>query len=144
MVEVVQETPSPTAQGVTAEENTVDLTIAQQSSRPKEYYLDPQGGYADEEVGRQAELAAMTKQAPISQNNLPTKAYLEQSITPTVMKALSEVCKARPDNPLEFVAYYMLKHNAGRELENEGIVVQKPKEVLSDGEDGDRAESRLA
>ena len=144
MVEVVQETPDPTTLGVTADDNTVDLTIAQQSSRPKEYYLDPQGGYADEEVGKQAELAAMTKQAPISQNNLPTKAYLEQSITPTVMKALSEVCKARPDNPLEFVAYYMLKHNAGRELENEGIVVQKPKEVLSEGEDGDRAESRLA
>ena len=65
----------------------------------------------------------MTKQAPVSQNNLPTKAYLEQSITPTVMKALSEVCKARPDNPLEFVAYYILKHNPGRELENEGMVV---------------------
>ena len=144
MVEVVQETPEPTNQHITADNDAAELTIAQQSSAPKEYYVDPEGGYADEEVGRQAELAAMTKQAPISQNNLPTKAYLEQTITPTVMKALSEVCKARPDNPLEFVAYYVLKHNPARELENEGIVVQKPKEVLSDGEDGDRAESRQA
>ena len=53
-------------------------------------------------------------------NNLPTKAYLEQAITPTVMKALSECCKARPDNPIEFVAYYVLKHNPNRDLKNEG------------------------
>ena len=46
-------------------------------SPAKEYYLDPEGGYPDPEVGRQAEMAAMTKQAPVSVNNLPTKAYLE-------------------------------------------------------------------
>ena len=89
-------------------------------SPTKEYYLDPEGGYQDPEVGRQAELTAMTKQAPVSVNNLPTKAYLEKAITPTVMKALSEVCKARPDNPIEFVAYYILKHNPNRDLKNEG------------------------
>ena len=78
---------------------------------PEELYLDPEGGYPDEETGRQVEMSAMTKQAPISVNNLPTKAYLEQTIQPTVMQALSEVCRARPDNPMEFVAYYLLKHN---------------------------------
>ena len=65
----------------------------------------------------------MTKQAPVSVNNLPTKAYLEQAITPTVMKALSEVCRARPDNPIEFVAYYVLKHNPNRKLKNEGAPI---------------------
>ena len=68
-------------------------------------------------------MIAMTKQAPVSVNNLPTKAYLENTITPTVMRALSEVCKARPDNPLEFVAYYILKHNPNRELKNEGAPI---------------------
>ena len=89
----------------------------------KEYYLDPEGGYPEPDIGKQAEMAAMTKQAPVSVNNLPTKAYLEQTITPTVMKALSEVCKARPDNPIEFVAYYVLKHNPNRKLKNEGAPV---------------------
>ena len=89
-------------------------------SPQKEVYLDPEGGYPNPEVGRQTELTAMTKQAPVSVNNLPTKAYLENTISPTVMKALSEVCKARPDNPLEFVAYYILKHNPNRELKTEG------------------------
>ena len=30
-------------------------------SPQKEYYLDPEGGYANPEAGRQAEMAAMTK-----------------------------------------------------------------------------------
>ena len=53
-------------------------------------------------------------------NHLPTKAYLDATITPTVLRALTEVCAARPDNPLEFVAYYLLKHNPNRELKTEG------------------------
>ena len=112
--------------------------------QPKEYYLDPEGGYPDPEVGRQAELAAMTKQAPVSVNNLPTKAYLEQTITPTVMKALSEVCRARPDNPIEFVAYYILKHNPNRELKSEGAPVgyRHPEDKTADEDaDGQRVAS---
>ena len=89
----------------------------------KEVYLDPEGGYSDPDVGRQAELAAMTKQCPVSVNNLPTKSYLEQTITPTVLRALSEVAKARPDNPLEFMAYYILKHNPNREQKTEGAPI---------------------
>jgi len=53
----------------------------------------------------------MTAQPKINVNALPTQAYLDATIVPTVMRALHEVCQARPDNPLEFVAYYLLKHN---------------------------------
>ena len=103
----------------------------------KEHYLDPEGGYDNPEMGKQAELAAMTKQAPVSVNNLPTKAYLEATITPTVLKALSEVSKARPDNPIEFVAYYLLKHNPNRELKNEGAPIghRHPDDKPVDAED---------
>ena len=86
-------------------------------------YLDPEGGYPNPEAGRQAELAAMTRQAPLSDNNLPTKFYLEKVITPTVLKALTEVAKARPDNPLEFLAYYLLKHNPNRHMKTEGAPI---------------------
>ena len=86
-------------------------------------YLDPEGGYADQEVGRQAELAAMTNWPQMNVNHLPTKQYLDSTITPTILKALTEVSQARPDNPLEFVAYYILKHNPNRELKNEGTPI---------------------
>ena len=36
------------------------------------------------------------------------------------MKALHEVSYARPDNPLEFVAFYILKHNPNRKTPTEG------------------------
>ena len=98
-------------------------SIAQGSQLKREVYLDPEGGYLNPELGRQTELAAMTKQCPVSVNNLPTKSYLEQTIAPTVLKALSEVSKARPDNPIEFVAYYILKHNPNRELKTEGAPI---------------------
>ena len=65
----------------------------------------------------------MTRMAPVSVNNLPTKAYLEATIIPTVLRALTEVSQARPDNPLEFVAYYLLKHNPNREVKTEGAPI---------------------
>lgn len=56
----------------------------------------------------------MTTQSRINVNALPTQAYLEATIVPAVMRALHEVCHARPENPLEFIAYYILKHNPNR------------------------------
>ena len=62
-------------------------------------------------------------QPPIHINSLPTKIYLEATVVPTVMRALQEVCEARPENPLEFVAYYLLKHNPNRKDVNEGAPI---------------------
>ena len=106
--------------GVTAEEQVQQELPPERATPKQQLYLDPEGGYTQPEVGKQAELVAMTRQAPVSVNNLPTKAYLETTITPTVLRALTEVTKARPDNPLEFVAYYLLKHNPNRDLKNDG------------------------
>ena len=81
-------------------------------------YLDPEGGYANPGVGLEAEKKAMMSLPPVHVNALPTKMYLDATVVPTVMKALQEVCEARPENPLEFVAYYLLKHNPEKEENN--------------------------
>jgi hypothetical protein len=49
-------------------------------------YLDPEGGYEDPDEGFRAELAAMTGQPKVSINALPTQAYLDATIVPTVTK----------------------------------------------------------
>ena len=85
--------------------------------------MDPEGGYSDPSTGLEAEKKAMMTQPPLSVNALPTKMYLDSTVTPTVMQALQEVCEARPENPLEFVAYYILKHNPNRATTNEGAPV---------------------
>ena len=61
--------------------------------------------------------------SPLHVSALPTRQYLDATVTPTVMRALQEVCEARPDNPLEFVAYYILKHNPGRTSNTEGAPI---------------------
>jgi hypothetical protein len=107
---------------VTQHEEIKPLEVAA-ADQSQAQYLDPEGGYPDPDIGRAAELAAMTRQAPLSVNNLPTKFYLERQIVPTVLKALTEVSRARPDNPLEFVAYYILKHNPNRQAKTEGAPI---------------------
>ena len=84
------------------------------------HYLDPEGGYTNPKQGLHAEKIAMMSMPPMNINALPTKMYLDQTVVPTVMQALQEVCEARPENPLEFVAYYLLKHNPSRKVNTEG------------------------
>ena len=86
-------------------------------------YLDPEGGYKNPELGLKAEKIAMMSVPPISKQALPTKMYLESTVTPTLMMALQEVAEARPENPLEFVAYYLLKHNPNRKQNSEGAPI---------------------
>ena len=74
-------------------------------------------------MGIQAEKKAMMSTPPLHTNALPTKMYLDATVTPTVMAALQEVCEARPENPLEFVAYYILKHNPERDAAGEGAPI---------------------
>ena len=78
----------------------------------------------------------MISQSNISVDALPTKAYLEATIVPTVMKALTDVCEARPDNPLEFVAYYLLKHNPNRQNLNEEAAPSQPAQTQGNQETG--------
>ncbi len=32
-------------------------------------------------------------------------------MVPTVMQGMQAVCKERPENPVEYLAYYLLSHN---------------------------------
>eukprot|EP00347_Sterkiella_histriomuscorum_P011506 403372194 len=43
--------------------------------------------------------------------SLPIRAYLDQTVVPILLSALSEVAKERPSNPVEFIANYLLEHN---------------------------------
>jgi protein dpy-30 len=42
---------------------------------------------------------------------LPVRAYLDETVVPVMMQALSAVSRERPEDPVEFVAHYMLQHN---------------------------------
>jgi len=52
-----------------------------------------------------------TKPTPENLQALPIRAYLDQTVVPLLLQSLSELVKERPQNPIEFIANYLLKHN---------------------------------
>lgn len=47
----------------------------------------------------------------LQMNVLCTALPQEATVVPTVMQGLQAVCKERPENPVEFLAYYLLSNN---------------------------------
>eukprot|EP00978_Attheya_sp_CCMP212_P021080 scaffold61195_cov58-Attheya_sp.AAC.4 len=46
-----------------------------------------------------------------SVNNLPIRAYLDQTVVPILLDGMSELVKERPQNPIEWLAAYLLQHD---------------------------------
>ena len=42
---------------------------------------------------------------------MPLRAYLDKTVVPILLQALSECAKERPQNPVEYVAKYLMEHN---------------------------------
>ena len=47
-------------------------------------------------------------------NSLPTRSYLDETVTPLLMQALAAVSRERPEDPVDYVAHFLLKHNPRR------------------------------
>jgi len=58
-----------------------------------------------------AEKAALNIQKKLSSQALPVRQYLESTVVPLLMQGLQSLCKERPDNPVEYLANYLLQHN---------------------------------
>ena len=43
-------------------------------------------------------------------NSLPIRAYLDQTVVPLVLQGMAEVAKERPENPIKYLADFLLKH----------------------------------
>lgn len=47
---------------------------------------------------------------------MPFRAYCEKKVLPFIYEALTVVEQKRPDNPLEYFAYYLLANNPNAEF----------------------------
>lgn len=68
--------------------------------------------YDNPELGREAEQAAEQMKGP--ENGLkavPVRSYLDQTVTPLLLQGMAELVKRRPDDPVEYLAAYLLKNN---------------------------------
>lgn len=54
---------------------------------------------------------ALPKPPATSVQQLPIRAYLDQTVVPTLLTALSALVKERPPNPVEWLAACLLQHS---------------------------------
>ena len=43
--------------------------------------------------------------------NLPMQAYLDKTVMPLVLEGMAEVSKKRPENPIKYLADYLMQHS---------------------------------
>lgn len=58
-----------------------------------------------------AEQAAAAMQTKINLNALPVRSYLDQTVVPILLQGLAALVKERPENPVEYLAAFLLKNN---------------------------------
>lgn len=44
-------------------------------------------------------------------NSLPIRAYLDKTVVPLVLQGMAEVAKERPENPIKYLADFLMKHS---------------------------------
>jgi adenylate kinase family enzyme/nucleoside-diphosphate-sugar epimerase len=63
------------------------------------------------DVDARAEQARDEERRMLEERKAPLRAYLMQNVVPVLTKGLLEVCSKRPDDPVEFLAEWLFRHN---------------------------------
>lgn len=59
------------------------------------------------------------KKSRVDLSSLPTRQYLDQTIVPILMSALSYLAKERPDEPIVALASFLMKNKSAYESNSE-------------------------
>lgn len=62
------------------------------------------------QVEAEVESIKERQQSMVEIQSLPTREYLDQTVIPILLSALTALCAERPPDPIEYVAAYILKH----------------------------------
>lgn len=46
--------------------------------------------------------------------SLPVRAYLDETVVPILLKGMSALVKERPEDPIEWLATYLLRNKQGK------------------------------
>jgi len=89
------------------------------STTPSEHMEAQPASDSGEQLDKQASSADTTKDNTSSQSGektkpdlstLPTRAYLDQTVVPILLQAMSHLAKERPAKPISFLAEYLLNN----------------------------------
>jgi protein dpy-30 len=68
---------------------------------------------------------------PTDLKALNVRQYLEATVCQVLMKGMQEVVKQRPDDPLEFLGQFLLKHNPKKQQAAGAASAQPPAAATS-------------
>ena len=71
----------------------------------------PQAAFPHPDAAKKVEEAATKASADVEAKALPVRQWLEQHIVPTIYQGMMAAAKERPEDPVEFLAAYLLEHN---------------------------------
>jgi protein dpy-30 len=63
------------------------------------------------DAAKKAEEVARKAAAEPHPRAVPNRKYLEQTVVPILMQGMQQLVKERPEDPVEYLAAYLLKHN---------------------------------
>ncbi|XP_078036642.1 protein dpy-30 homolog [Augochlora pura] len=64
-------------------------------------------------MNKDSDLSGVTpKKSRVEVQSLPTRQYLDQTVVPILLQALSSLAKERPADPINFLAGYLLKNKS--------------------------------
>lgn len=72
--------------------------------------LDPNVASNKETSAKKEEEKKEDKKSQQNLNNLPIRAYLDQTVVPLVLQGMAEVAKERPSNPIKYLAEFLAAH----------------------------------
>jgi protein dpy-30 len=78
---------------------------------PSKACASPAPTFQHADAVKKIEKAAEEVKAETSAKVLPTRQYLEESVVPILMQGMQELVKERPEDPVEYLAAYLIKHN---------------------------------
>merc|ERR1719499_906034 len=70
--------------------------------------------YADPAQGAACEKFAEEQRPALEMHDMPLRMYLDTYVVPTLLPGMNAVAEEHPENPVEWLAYYLLKNNPMR------------------------------
>jgi len=101
---------APTQEEENSEEATRAAVAEALSGEPAKDDAKEEGKKLEEAAAKGPEGSAKT-----NKNSLPIRAYLDKTVVPVLLSALSQLVKERPDgDPVEWLAHWLLRNNPNK------------------------------
>ncbi|GAQ85457.1 hypothetical protein KFL_002360090 [Klebsormidium nitens] len=105
--------PSMAGPGTSVESDSQATTQAAESAANGEVATTSlEGvGFDQPREGHAGQVAALEMQQKLELHATPVRAYLEATVVPLLLQGLQHTARERPDNPVEYLAAFLLKNN---------------------------------